>query len=110
MKITVFAEMKDLLNVALAVIVARMRLAGKNELNRPFGISSELHDFVQLVENKRCAFVGRESPGETNGQGVRIQQAVERDKVLLGPAVNLNKEPPARELNQFTTQFVTQRP
>ena len=35
-KIAVFAEMDDLLDVALAIVVARMRLAREDELDRPF--------------------------------------------------------------------------
>ena len=79
----VLAQMNDLLDEPLALVVARMRLAGENELHRPLLVVRELHDVVELLENQRRAFVGGEPAREADGQRVGIQQAVEADVIAL---------------------------
>ena len=80
----VFAQMNDLLDEALAFVVARMGLAGEDELDRAAACRGELHDVLELLENQRRAFVGGEAAGEADGQRVGIQQVVEADEVALG--------------------------
>jgi hypothetical protein len=74
----VLAQMDDLLDEPFAVVVARMRLAGKDELHGPLLVAREFHDVVELLENQRRALVGGEPAREADGQRVGIQQAVER--------------------------------
>ena len=67
----VFAQMDDLLDEAFAVVVARMGLAGEDELDRALLVLGEFHDVVELLEDQRGALVGGEAAGETDGERVR---------------------------------------
>ena len=67
----VFAEMDDLLDEAFAFVVARVRLAGENELDGPLLVVDEVYDVVELLENERRALVGGEAPRKADGQCVR---------------------------------------
>src|SRR2546423_10170611 len=55
LELAVFAEVNDVLDVALAFVVARMRFAGENELDRPRGVPREPDHIFELLKNKRCA-------------------------------------------------------
>ena len=77
----VLAEVDDLLDEPFAFVVARMRLAGEDELDGPLLVVREFHDVVELLENQRRAFVGGEPARETDGQRVGIQQMVEADEI-----------------------------
>jgi hypothetical protein len=103
-------ELDDPLHVALAVVVARVGLAGEDELERPLRSVDERDDPVQLLEDQRRPLVGREAAGESDGQRVRVEQLVEGDVVGLRDAVSLQQEPPARELDELAPQRVAQRP
>src|SRR4029077_10506056 len=46
---TVFADMDNLLDEPLALVIARVRLARKNELHRPLLVAREFHDVVELL-------------------------------------------------------------
>src|ERR1700692_907355 len=72
--VAVFAQMDDVLDVPLAIIIPGMRLAGKDELDRAILVAGEFHHILKLLKNKRRAFVGRESARKPNGQGIRIQK------------------------------------
>ena len=104
------AQMNDLLDEALAFVVARMRLAGENELDGPLLVVREFHDVFELLENQRRAFVGGEAAREADGQRVGIQQMVEADEIALRDALRLEQQPAAGELDQFAAQLVAQRP
>ena len=106
----VLAQMNDLLDEAFAFVVARMRLAGENKLDRPLLVVREFHDVFKLLENQRRAFVSGEAAREADGQRVGIQQMVEADEIALRRALVLKQQTAAREFNQFAAQFVTQRP
>src|SRR5665213_4532363 len=58
-----FAEVNDALDVTLAIIIARMRLAGKNELHRPLGVVDQLYDAFKLIEYQRRPLVSGKPPG-----------------------------------------------
>src|SRR5690242_16701513 len=68
----VLAQVNDLLNEPFAVVVPRMRLAGKNELHRALLVANQFHDVFELLENQRGALVGRKTPGKTDGQGIGV--------------------------------------
>ena len=106
----VLAQMNDLLDEAFAVVVARMRLAGENELDGPLLVVDQFHDVFELLENQRRAFVGGEAAGEADGQRVGIQQLVEADEIALRDALALEQQTAAGEFDQFAAQFVAQRP
>ena len=106
----VFAQVNDLLDEALALVVARMRLAGENKLHGPLLVMREFHDVVELLENQRRALVSRKAAREADGQRVGIQQAVEADEIALGHALVLEQQPAADELDHLAPQFVAQRP
>src|SRR5207249_936577 len=92
LEIAVFAEVDDVLDVTLAVVVARMGLAGENELDGPGLVASQLHDVVELLEDQRSAFIGGETAGEADGQRVGIEQLIESDEVALGQALALDEQ------------------
>ncbi len=50
---TVLAQMDDLLDETLALVVTRMRLAGEDELDGPVLVMRELHDVFKLLKNQR---------------------------------------------------------
>ena len=110
LQVAVFAEVNDVLDVALAVVVARMRLAGENELHRPLLVAREAHDVFELLENQRRAFVGGEAARETDGQRVGIEQLIEGDEIALREALVLEQQAAAGEFDQFAAQLVAQRP
>ena len=55
-KFTVLAQMNNLLDETLAVIVARVRLAGEDELDGPLLVMRQFHDVFKLLEDQRRAF------------------------------------------------------
>ena len=63
----VFAEVDDLLDETLALVVARVRLAGENELDGPLFVAREFHNAVELLENQWRALVRGEPARETDG-------------------------------------------
>src|SRR5579864_4745489 len=75
----VFAEMDDLLDETLTVVVARMGLAGVDELHGTLLVADELHDIVELLEDQRRAFVSSEAAREADGQRVGREQMIEAD-------------------------------
>ena len=102
--------MNDLLDETFAVVVARMGLAGENELHGPLLVVREFHDVVELLEDQRRALVGGETAGEADGQRVGIQQLIEGDEIALRQALALEQQAAAGEFDQFAAQFVAQRP
>ena len=109
MEVAVFAQMNDVLDVAFPFIVAWMGFAGENELNGARLIARELHDIIELLEHQGCALIGGEPSCETYGQRVRIKELVESDKVLC-PALALDQEAAARELDQFAAESIAHGP
>src|SRR5262249_40581044 len=106
----VFAQMDDVLDVAFAVIIAGMGLAGKNELDGPRTITRKADDVLELLEDQWRTLVGRKAPGKSDGQRVGIQQLVKRDEIALGMALNGRMQSPTRKLDQLPAQFVTEGP
>jgi hypothetical protein len=89
-KFAVLAQVNDLLDEAFAVVVARMRLAGENELHGALLVLDQFDDVVELLENQRRAFVGGEAAGKADGQRVGIQQLIEAMIIALGDALALD--------------------
>src|SRR5581483_10950969 len=108
--VAVFAQMDDVLNESLAIVIARMGFARENELNWTRTVAGEAHDIFKLLKNQRGALVSREAAREANGQRIRIQQLIERDEISLRQALPLNGQTPAREFDQLAAQPITQRP
>ena len=107
LQFAVFAQMNDALDVSFAVVVARMRLAGENELHGPVAVIDQFDDVLELIKNQRRALVSGEAPRKANGQRVGIQQLIESDKIRLRLAL---AQAAAGKLDQFPPQFVAQRP
>src|SRR4051812_36363585 len=110
LQVAVFAEMNDVLDVTFAIIIARVRFAGKDELHRARFVAGEFNDVLHLLENERGSLVGRETARETDSERVGIQQLVERDEVPLAKALALEEQTASSELDQFAAQIVTQGP
>ena len=49
--------------------------------------ATSLHDAVELLEDKRRAFVGGEAAGEPDRERIRVKQVIEGDEVALGQPV-----------------------
>src|SRR5436309_7499921 len=82
-QLAVFAQVNDVLDESLALVVARMRLARKDELDGPLFIMHEPHDVLKLLENQRRTFIRGKAPREANGQRIGIEQVIEGDEVVL---------------------------
>src|SRR5437879_433449 len=48
LQVAVFAEMNDVLDVALPIVIPRVGLAGEHELNGPRLVARQTHDVVEL--------------------------------------------------------------
>ena len=110
LEFAVFAEVNDLLDELLALVIARMSLAGEDELQRTLFVVGQLHDVFKLLEDERRALVGGEAAGEPDGQRVGIEQMIEGDEIPLAKGLALDEQAAAGELDQFTAQPVTERP
>ncbi len=65
----------DVRDQALAIAVARMRLAGKDDLDRP-GLAGNLLEPVEILKDQTGTFVGRKSTGESYCQHLAIESRV----------------------------------
>ena len=63
-QLAVLAEVNDFLDLAFALVIRRMRLAGKDELDRPERIGRKFHDGIIIFKHERSAFVGGETPSQ----------------------------------------------
>src|SRR5947208_4125463 len=84
LQIAIFAQVNDMLNVALAIVIPRMGFAGEDKLNRPSLITGQFDDILKLLKNERSSFVGGKAARKPNGQGIRIEQRIEGDEITLG--------------------------
>src|SRR5260221_9192453 len=87
-----------------------MRLARKNKLHWALRIFHQVYNVVELLEDQRRAFVGRETTCKANGQRIGIEQLIEGDEIALRQALSLQEQPPARKFNQLPPQPVAQGP
>src|SRR6266404_4367446 len=110
LEIAVLAQMNDMLNVFFAVVIPRVRFAGKDELNRSGGIAGELHDIVELLENQGGAFVSCESACKTDRQRIGVEQLIEGDEIPLRQPLTLDKQSTPGKFDELTPQFIAQRP
>src|ERR1051325_5523102 len=99
-QLAVFAEMNDMLNVAFAVVISRMGLASKYELDRTLRVVHQLHDVFELLEDEGRALIGGKAARETNGERVGVQQMIEGNEVADRQALTLEQQAPACELDQ----------
>jgi len=67
LQVAVFAKMNDVLDVAFAIVVTRMRLAGEYELNGTGFVTRQAHDIFDLLENQWGTLVSGEAAGEADG-------------------------------------------
>src|SRR5438093_4872497 len=79
LQLRVLRQVDDLLDVALPFVVARVRLAGEDELQR--ALRGQPDDLVELLEDQRSPLVGREAARESDGESIGIEQLVEGDEV-----------------------------
>src|SRR4051812_8338470 len=105
-----FAQVNDVLDELFPFVVARMGLAGVDELHRSLAVVHETDDLFIFLENERRAFVSGKSPRKTDRQRIRIQQLVERDEVALAQALALQEQAAPSEFNQLAAQLITQGP
>src|SRR5262249_10896679 len=104
LEIAVFAEVNNVLNIALSVVIAGMSFAGKDELNRAVLVAGQFDDVFELLEDQGRALIRGEAAGKANGQSVRIEQLVKGDKVSLGQPLALDEKTASSELDQLAAQ------
>ena len=97
--------MNNLLDEAFAFVVARMRFAGKNKLNRALLVLAKFHDVVELLKNQRRAFVSGEAPREANRERVGIQQMIETDEIALAQFLILKQQTASRKFDQLAARL-----
>ena len=73
LQIAELAQVNEVLNVTLPVVVTRVGLPREHKLNRLSFIPRQFHDVLELLEDERRSLVGREPSREPNGERVRIQ-------------------------------------
>src|SRR5207245_1303326 len=73
LQVAVLAEVNNMLDVAFAIVIARVGFPGEHELNGPRLVTGEAHDVVQLLKNERGAFISGEPPRKADRERVRIQ-------------------------------------
>ncbi len=103
-------ELEQLFDEVLALIVTRMGLAGKNELNRAAGVVDDGLQALGVLNQQESAFVGSESARERDGQDVRVKGFFHRFENLAGSiaALILLDQPfPAGAHQARTVQFVS---
>src|SRR5205807_1714409 len=110
LQVAVFAQVNDVLDIALAVIIPRVSFAGENELDWPGLVPRQPHDIVELLKNQRSALVSCEPARETDGQRIRIEQLIESDEIAVSETLTLDEQPTPGELNQFAAQVIAQSP
>src|SRR5215510_8760569 len=72
LELTELAEVNDMLNEPLPVIVARMCFPGKDKLNRPLPVMNQANDIFKLLKDERSALVCREAPRKPDRQCVGV--------------------------------------
>ena len=74
----------DLLQVVLADLVGRMRLAGEDDLHRPPRGVQDAEQPIRVVEDQLRPLVAGEAAGEADRQRVRIEQRAGGDHARGG--------------------------
>ncbi|OQB58493.1 MAG: hypothetical protein BWX98_00594 [Candidatus Aminicenantes bacterium ADurb.Bin147] len=98
------AEVDDLLDEALALLVAGMSFAGKNELDRMQSVFGHPDDRVQVVKQEGHALVGGGPAAETDRQGFRVESQVGGKVFSRSKPAVLNVETVPAEFNQVAPQ------
>ena len=68
--------MHDLCDELLAAVIARMGLAGEDNLHRPVFVVDDGGQAVEVAEQERAALIGGEAAGEAEGKGFGIEDLV----------------------------------
>ena len=110
LELAVVREVDDLLDEALALVVPWMRLAGEDELHGAACVAYKAGDVLELVEDQRSSLVGGETPGEPDGQCVRIQQCIEGDEIGMTKRAVVVEQATPGELDQLTAESITHGP
>src|SRR6185503_6716145 len=109
-QLTIFAEMNDVLDESLALVVARMSFASEDELDGPVFVVNKFHDILKLLEDQRGAFVSGESPGETDRECIHAEKLIESDEITLKMAALLQKQAAPGKFDQLTAETITKSP
>src|SRR5205807_3443729 len=75
-------EFGNLLQDSLAGFVVRMGLAGKDELDRTFGIVDHRGETLDVGENQVGALVGGEAAGKSDGERVWTEHLAEAHEIF----------------------------
>src|SRR5688572_2170086 len=71
----------DIVNKPFAMVVGRMRLAGKNDLNRLPEVQEDFPDPLEIMEDQAGSFVPGESSSKADSERVRIEQGSHRNNL-----------------------------
>jgi hypothetical protein len=66
-------EPHHLLDQGLAAVVGGVRLAGDDQLDRPFLVEQQLFEPIRVAQHQRQPLIGRHPPGKPDGEHVRIE-------------------------------------
>ena len=110
LQLRVLAEVEYMLNEPFPVIVARMRFAGKDKLNRAVPVLNQFGNVLELLEDQRCPLVGSEATRKADGQRVRIEQLIKGNKIPFGKTLALNQKAAPGKLNQLTADAIAKGP
>ena len=73
MGLRVARHLIHVLNRAFAGLIARMRLAGQDNLHRAGGVVDQRVEAIEIAEQQVAALVEGEAPGEADGEGLGVQ-------------------------------------
>ena len=95
-------EIGDLLQHPLAGHVLRMRLPCEDNLDRHLRLVHQRDQRLEILQQQVGALVGREAPGEADGERVERQGAAQlrKDGDRFAPPFGLHHRTPAREVDQ----------
>ena len=91
-------------------VVAGMGFAREHDLHRMLPVGEDPDGPAEIAEEQRCAFVGGEAAGKTDGEDIRREHVVvEADVIGVMPELLL-PQPLACKLNKLAPQCGAQRP
>ncbi|CFR77272.1 Uncharacterised protein [Mycobacterium tuberculosis] len=75
-------EPHHLLDQRFAPVVGRVRLPSHYQLDRPLFVEQQLLEPIGIAQHQRQPLVGRDPPGEADGEHIRIE--CRRDPTQFG--------------------------
>ena len=71
-----FTAVNNILDIAFALIIARMCFAGKDKLNGTFGVFNKFDNLVKALKDQNSAFVSRKASSKSDSQGQNLRPRI----------------------------------